>query len=64
MDPYHFKAVLQFRAVPQIKGPLQQNYKEMNFVNINAATTHLHAKNFRHHFLNALKAETTEAEIL
>jgi alkylhydroperoxidase/carboxymuconolactone decarboxylase family protein YurZ len=64
MDPDYLEAFLAFRAVPQRKGPLEQKYKEMIFIAINAATTHLHGPGVRRHIQNALRAGATQAEIL
>ncbi len=64
MDPDYLEAFLGFRAVPQRKGPLAQKYKEMIFIAINAATTHLHGPGVRRHIQNALKAGATREEIL
>ena len=64
MDPDYLEAFLGFRAVPQRNGPLEQKYKELIFIAINAATTHLHAPGVRRHIQNALRAGATQAEIL
>ena len=63
LDPDYLEAFLRFRAVP-LKGPLEQKYKELIFIAINAATTHLHGPGVRRHIQNALKAGATKAEIL
>lgn len=64
MDADYLEAFLGFRAVPQRNGPLEQKYKEMIFIAINAATTHLHGPGVRRHIQNALRAGATQAEIL
>lgn len=64
MDPDYLEAFLHFRSVPLTKGPLEPKYKELIFIAINAATTHLHAPGVRRHIQNALKAGATQAEIL
>lgn len=64
LDPDYLEAFLGFRAVPQRNGPLEQKYKEMIFIAINAATTHLHGPGVRRHIQNALRAGATKAEIL
>ncbi len=64
LDPDYLEAFLGFRAVPQRKGPLAQKYKEMIFIAINAATTHLHGPGVRRHIQNALRAGATKEEIL
>jgi alkylhydroperoxidase/carboxymuconolactone decarboxylase family protein YurZ len=63
-DPAFLEAFLAFRAVPQTTGPLEQKYKEMIFIAINAATTHLHAPGVRRHMKNAFRAGATREEIL
>ena len=63
LDPDYLEAFLHFRSVP-LSGPLEQKYKEMIFIAINAATTHLHGPGVRRHIQNALKAGATKAEIL
>jgi alkylhydroperoxidase/carboxymuconolactone decarboxylase family protein YurZ len=64
LDPDYLEAFLAFRAVPQRNGPLAQKYKEMIFIAINAATTHLHGPGVRRHIQNALRAGATKEEIL
>ena len=63
LDPDYLEAFLHFRSVP-LNGPLEQKYKEMIFIAINVATTHLHGPGVRRHIQNALKAGATKAEIL
>ncbi|TAL82125.1 MAG: carboxymuconolactone decarboxylase family protein [Candidimonas sp.] len=64
LDPEFLERFLAFRAVPQRKGPLEQKYKELIFIAINAATTHLHGPGVRRHIQNALRAGATKEEIL
>lgn len=64
LDPDYLEAFLHFRSVPLTKGPLEQKYKELVFVAINAATTHLWAPGVRRHIANALAAGATKEEIL
>ena len=64
LDPDFLEAYLAFRSVPQSKGPLQQKYKELILIAINAATTHLYGPGVRRHIQNALKAGATMEEIL
>ena len=63
LDPDYLEAFLQFRSVPQ-KGPLPQKYKELIFIAINVATTHLWPSGARRHIANALEAGATKEEIL
>ncbi len=64
LDPDFLEAYLAFRSLPQSKGPLQQKYKELILIAINAATTHLYGPGVRRHIQNALKAGATMEEIL
>ncbi|MEW6630629.1 MAG: carboxymuconolactone decarboxylase family protein [Pseudomonadota bacterium] len=64
MDADYLEAFLAFRAVPQTKGPLEQKYKELIFIAINVATTHLWPSGVRRHIQNALRAGATREEIL
>ena len=64
VDPDFLKAYLAFRSVPQSSGPLEQKYKELILVAVNAATTHLYGPGVRRHIQNALKAGATREEIL
>jgi len=63
LDPDYLEAFLQFRSVPQ-NGPLDQKTKELIFIAINVATTHLWPSGARRHMANALAAGATKAEIL
>lgn len=63
-DPDYLEAFLAFRSVPQKNGPLPQKYKELIFIAINVATTHLWASGTRRHIRNALDAGATREEIL
>ena len=64
MDPDYLEGFLHFRSVPQTRGPLEQKYKELIFIAINAATTHLWAPGVRRHMQNALRAGATKEEIM
>ena len=64
MDPDYLEAFLAFRAVPQKQGPLPQKTKELIFIAINVATTHLWSSGARRHMQNALEAGATKEEIL
>ena len=63
LDPDCLEAFLQFRSVPQ-NGPLDQKTKELIFIAINVATTHLWPSGARRHMANALEAGATKEEIL
>ena len=64
LDPDYLEAFLAFRSIPQTNGPLEQKYKELIFIAINVATTHLWPSGVRRHIQNALKAGATKEEIL
>ena len=64
VDPDFLEAYLAFRSVPHSSGPLEQKYKELILVAVNAATTHLYGPGVRRHIQNALKAGATREEIL
>ena len=64
VDADFLEAYLAFRSVPQSQGPLEQKYKELILIAINAATTHLYGPGVRRHIQNALKAGATMPEIL
>ncbi|WP_290557171.1 carboxymuconolactone decarboxylase family protein [Aestuariivita sp.] len=63
LDPDYLEAFLAFRAVPQ-SGPLPKKYRELIFIAINVATTHLWPSGIRRHMQNALQAGATKEEIL
>jgi len=63
-DPDYLEAFLAFRAVPQKQGPLPQKTKELIFIAINAATTHLWGPGVRRHIQNALREGATREEIM
>ena len=64
LDPDFLEAYLAFRNVPQSKGPLEQKYKELILIAINAATTHMYGPGVRRHIQNALKVGASMEEIL
>tara|TARA_B100001057_G_scaffold379287_1_gene384772 strand:+ start:4298 stop:4669 length:372 start_codon:yes stop_codon:yes gene_type:complete len=64
MDRDYLEAFLAFRSVPIKKGPLPQKTKELIFIAVNAATTHLWAPGLRRHIRNALREGATQEEIL
>lgn len=64
MDRDYLEAFLAFRSVPITQGPLPQKTKELIFIAVNAATTHLWAPGVRRHIRNALCEGATQEEIL
>ena len=63
LDPDYLERFFAFRAVPQT-GPLPPKYKELIFIAINVATTHLWPSGARRHIQNALEAGASKEEIL
>ena len=63
MDRDYLEAFLQIRSVLQTRRPLERNYKEMIFIAINDATTHLHASGVHRH-IQTLKSSYHTNEIL
>lgn len=63
-DEDFFEAYLNFSAVPWKNGPLSPKEKELIYVAIDAATTHLYEPGLRIHIRNALKYGATKEEIL
>ncbi|MFT3866649.1 MAG: carboxymuconolactone decarboxylase family protein [Solirubrobacterales bacterium] len=63
-DPHYFSAYLDFSSVPWEGGALEPKVKELIYIAIDAATTHLHADGTRVHIRNALRHGATKAEIM
>ena len=59
LDADYLETFLAFRAILQ-KRPLLQKYKELIFIAINVAKTHLWSTGARHHIQNALEAVATK----
>jgi alkylhydroperoxidase/carboxymuconolactone decarboxylase family protein YurZ len=64
LDPDFFEAYLNFSAVPWKKGVLPPKIKELIYIAIDAATTHLYEPGLRQHIQNALKYGATKEEIM
>jgi len=64
LDPDFFEAYLQFSSVPWQKGVLEPKVKELVYIAIDAATTHLYEPGLRAHIQNALRYGATKAEIM
>jgi alkylhydroperoxidase/carboxymuconolactone decarboxylase family protein YurZ len=64
LDPDFFEAYLNFSAVPWRKGPLEPKIKELIYVAIDAATTHLYEPGMRTHIRNALAYGATKEEVM
>jgi alkylhydroperoxidase/carboxymuconolactone decarboxylase family protein YurZ len=64
LDPEFFKAYLAFSGVPWQSGPLEPKVKELIYIAIDAATTHLYEPGLRQHIRNALNHGATKEEIM
>lgn len=64
LDPDYFEAYLRFSGVPWKKGPLEPKVKELVYIAVDAATTHLFEPGIRVHMQNALRHGATRQEIL
>ncbi len=64
LDPDFFQAYIAFSSVPWKKGPLEPKMKELIYIAIDAATTHLYEPGLRQHIRNALGYGATKEEIM
>jgi alkylhydroperoxidase/carboxymuconolactone decarboxylase family protein YurZ len=64
LDPEFFQAYLQFSAVPWRNGTLEPKIKELIYIAIDAATTHLYEPGLRQHIRNAIKYGATREEVM
>jgi alkylhydroperoxidase/carboxymuconolactone decarboxylase family protein YurZ len=64
LDCDFFEAYLKFSSVPWKTGPLEPKIKELIYVAIDAATTHLYQPGLRQHIRNALRYGATKEEIM
>jgi alkylhydroperoxidase/carboxymuconolactone decarboxylase family protein YurZ len=64
LDPEFLKAYLAFSGVPWRSGPLEPKFKELIYIAIDAATTHLYEPGLRQHIRNALGYGATKEEIM
>ena len=64
LDPEFFQAYLAFSGVPWKNGPLEPKFKELIYIAIDAATTHLYEPGLRQHIKNAIKYGATKEEIM
>lgn len=64
LDADYFEAYLAFAAVPWKTGPLEPKVKELIYVAVDAATTHLYAPGLRAHMGLAIKHGATSAELM
>jgi alkylhydroperoxidase/carboxymuconolactone decarboxylase family protein YurZ len=64
LSPDYFEAYAEFSSVPWKTGTLEPKIRELVYVAIDAATTHLYEPGTRIHMANALKHGATPAEIM
>ena len=64
LDPDYFEAYLDFSSVPWKHGVLEPKVKEMIYIAVDAATTHLYNPGTRIHMENALRHGATPAELM
>jgi alkylhydroperoxidase/carboxymuconolactone decarboxylase family protein YurZ len=64
LAPDFFAAYMQFSSVPWRAGPLEPKVKELIYIAVDAATTHLYEPGLRIHIRNALQRGASQAEIL
>jgi alkylhydroperoxidase/carboxymuconolactone decarboxylase family protein YurZ len=64
LDPDFFEAYLQFSSVPWRSGPLDAKVKELVYIAMDAAATHLFVPGIRQHMRNAIELGVTREEIM
>ena len=64
LSPEFFEAYLKFSSVPWQTGTLEPKVRELIYIAIDAATTHLYEPGLRVHIRNALRYGATAAEIM
>ncbi len=64
LDPAFFHAYLSFSSVPWQSGPLEPKFKELIYIAVDAATTHLYEPGLRQHVRNALALGATKEEVM
>ncbi len=64
LDPEFMRAYLNFSAVPWKKNHLDDKTKELMYITVAAAATHLYVPGAREHIRAALKAGATKEEIM
>jgi alkylhydroperoxidase/carboxymuconolactone decarboxylase family protein YurZ len=64
LSPEYFAAYAEFSSVPWKTGTLEPKIRELIYVAIDAATTHLYEPGIRIHMENALRQGATPAEIM
>jgi alkylhydroperoxidase/carboxymuconolactone decarboxylase family protein YurZ len=64
LTPDFFAAYMHLSTVPYRGGPLEPKVKELVYIALDAATTHLYEPGLRIHIRNALQRGATQAELL
>jgi alkylhydroperoxidase/carboxymuconolactone decarboxylase family protein YurZ len=64
LSPEFFEAYMNFSSIPWTQGPLEPKVKELIYIAIDSATTHLYEPGLRVHIRNALGYGATAAEIM
>jgi alkylhydroperoxidase/carboxymuconolactone decarboxylase family protein YurZ len=64
LSPAYFAAYAEFSSVPWKTGTLEPKLRELVYVAVDAATTHLYEPGTRIHMENALRRGATPAEIM
>jgi alkylhydroperoxidase/carboxymuconolactone decarboxylase family protein YurZ len=64
LDPDFFESYLRFSAVPWESGVLEPKIKELMYITVDAAATHLYVPGIRDHIKQALEYGATAAEIM
>jgi alkylhydroperoxidase/carboxymuconolactone decarboxylase family protein YurZ len=64
LDPDFFEAYVSFSSVPWSKGTLEPKVKELVYIAMDAAATHLFVPGIRQHIRNALEHGATREEIM
>ena len=64
LSPEFFEAYMKFSSVPWKTGTLEPKVRELIYIAIDAATTHLYEPGLRVHIRNALRYGATMAEIM
>jgi alkylhydroperoxidase/carboxymuconolactone decarboxylase family protein YurZ len=64
LDEDFFEAYLNFSSVPWKSGPLEPKVKELVYIAVDAAATHLYEPGIRQHMKKALELGASSAEIM
>jgi len=64
LSPEFFEAYMEFSSVPWTTGTLDPKIRELIYIAIDSATTHMYEPGLRVHIQNALRYGATVAEIL